>query len=97
MPTFLFIRNGEVLDQFSGANAAVLRQKLEGLLETGEEGGSSVADEANGLEGEEVDSDIEADFKRGGAATEGGTDGGQVEKEEDTNGIAGDSSREPEE
>ncbi|CAM9525280.1 unnamed protein product, partial [Discosporangium mesarthrocarpum] len=32
MPTFLFIRNGEVVDQFSGANAAVLRQKLDNLL-----------------------------------------------------------------
>lgn len=39
MPTFLFIRKGEVVEQFSGANAAVLRQKIEGLL--GDEGGGS--------------------------------------------------------
>lgn len=37
MPTFLFIRNGEVVDQFSGANEVVLRQKIE-LLKAGKDG-----------------------------------------------------------
>lgn len=32
MPTFLFMRKGEVVDQFSGASTTVLRQKIEGLL-----------------------------------------------------------------
>ena len=40
MPTFLFMRNGEVVEQFSGANAAVLRQKIESLVGTNEQGGS---------------------------------------------------------
>lgn len=39
MPTFLFMRNGEVVEQFSGANAAVLRQKIESLVGTNEQGG----------------------------------------------------------
>ena len=34
MPTFLFMRSGEVIEQFSGANAAVLRQKIESLVGT---------------------------------------------------------------
>lgn len=39
MPTFLLIRKGEVVDQFSGANVAMLRQKVQGLLEEGRAGG----------------------------------------------------------
>ncbi|CAM9237123.1 unnamed protein product [Ectocarpus fasciculatus] len=31
MPTFLFMRKGEVVDQFSGASVAMLREKIEGL------------------------------------------------------------------
>lgn len=40
MPTFILIQRGEVVDQFSGANVAVLRQKLEGLVEG--DGGAEV-------------------------------------------------------
>lgn len=40
MPTFLFMRNGEVVEQFSGANAAVLRQKIESLVGANEQEGS---------------------------------------------------------
>lgn len=49
MPTFLFIRSGKVVEQFSGANAAVLRQKIESLVGTKEQGsddaGASRTDE----------------------------------------------------
>lgn len=45
MPTFLLIRSGEVVDQFSGANAAVLRQKIESLLEGGCDASKSGNDE----------------------------------------------------
>ncbi|CAM9122343.1 unnamed protein product [Ectocarpus sp. 13 AM-2016] len=31
MPTFLFMRKGEVVDQFSGASVAMLREKIEAL------------------------------------------------------------------
>lgn len=44
MPTFLLMRKGEVVEQFSGANAAVLRQKVEALLGNAE-GGSEAGDE----------------------------------------------------
>lgn len=40
MPTFILIQRGEVVDQFSGANVAVLRQKLEGLVKG--DGGAGV-------------------------------------------------------
>ena len=42
MPTFLFMRSGEVIEQFSGANAAVLRQKIESLVGTNEQGSDGV-------------------------------------------------------
>ncbi len=32
MPTFLFMKKGEVVEQFSGADIGVLRQKIDGLL-----------------------------------------------------------------
>ncbi|CAM9637907.1 unnamed protein product, partial [Chrysoparadoxa australica] len=37
MPTFVFVKAGEVVDQFSGANAEILRQKVEELSQ-GKEG-----------------------------------------------------------
>ncbi|CAM9727737.1 unnamed protein product [Ectocarpus sp. 4 AP-2014] len=48
MPTFLFMRKGEVVDQFSGASVAMLREKIEALR-----GDGSSAEAAEHCEPEE--------------------------------------------
>lgn len=67
MPTFLFIRKGEVVEQFSGANAAVLRQKIEGLLGN-EEGESTAVTEEGAQEQAQEDAAEQATDNDEGAA-----------------------------
>lgn len=54
MPTFLFMRRGEVVDQFSGANPAVLRQKVESLARS--QGGEAATVDAE-VAAEDADGD----------------------------------------
>lgn len=57
MPTFLFMRKGEVVDQFSGASVSMLRAKIEGLR-----GDGSNAEAAEHCEQEEGgDTEVTAD------------------------------------
>lgn len=79
MPTFLLIRGGNVVDRFAGANAALLRQKLQDLQ--AETGASDKAPEGSKIEEtacppEEEDHDDDASGKATmDQDTEGSQDG----------------------
>lgn len=90
MPTFLFLRNGEVVDQFAGANAAVLRQKLEDMLKDNRPGYDTAAERTGqeagtcGEEGTVGEADATADAAEVGVEVEveeGEEEGGEGKTE----------------